>query len=75
MTLTHPTILVADDDPLSRLFVRNALEPAGMTVIEAMGGKDALTKFETLAPDLVVLHCLRTSTLRHKRYLWWMRLK
>ncbi|HQY59450.1 MAG: EAL domain-containing protein [Nitrospira sp.] len=55
MTLTHPTILVADDDPLSRLFVRNALEPAGMTVIEAMGGKDALTKFETLAPDLVVL--------------------
>ena len=55
MTLTHPTILVADDDPLSRLFVRNALEPAGMTVIEAMGGKDALTKFETLAPDIVVL--------------------
>lgn len=55
MTLTHPSVLVADDDPLSRLFVRNALEPAGMTVIEAMGGKDALAKFEALTPDLVVL--------------------
>ena len=55
MTQTRPTILIADDDPLSRLFVRNALEPAGMTVAEATGGQDALVKFEALAPDLVVL--------------------
>jgi CheY-like chemotaxis protein len=26
-----------------------------MTVLEATGGKDALAKFETLTPDLVVL--------------------
>lgn len=55
MSQTHPTILVADDDPLSRLFVQNALEPAGMTVVEATGGRDALAKFETLMPDLVVM--------------------
>ena len=55
MTQTRPTILIADDDPLSRLFVRNALEPAGMTVAEATGAQDALVKFEALAPDLVVL--------------------
>ncbi|MBK9113834.1 MAG: response regulator [Nitrospira sp.] len=55
MTQTRPTIPVADDDPLSRLFVRNALAPAGMNVAEAPGGQDALVKFEALAPALVVL--------------------
>ncbi|HNI68336.1 MAG TPA: response regulator, partial [Nitrospira sp.] len=55
MTQARPTILIADDDPLTRLFVKNALEPAGMVVIEATGGKDALAKFEALPSDLVIL--------------------
>ena len=55
MSQARPTILVADDDPLTRLFVKNALEPAGMVVVEATGGKDALAKFETLPTDLVIL--------------------
>ncbi len=55
MSQARPTILVADDDPLTRLFVKNALEPAGMVVVEATGGKDALTKFEVEPSDLVIL--------------------
>src|SRR5690606_33436167 len=55
MSQARPTILIADDDPLTRLFVKNALEPAGMVVVEATGGKDALTKFEAEPSDLVIL--------------------
>ncbi|MBS0172069.1 MAG: EAL domain-containing protein [Nitrospira sp.] len=55
MSQARPSILVADDDPLTRLFVKNALEPAGMVVIEATGGKDALAKFEAFPSDLVIL--------------------
>lgn len=58
MSQANPKILIADDDPLARLFVKNALEPAGMVVIEATGGKDALAKFEAMAPDLVILDIL-----------------
>ncbi|HNV24772.1 MAG TPA: EAL domain-containing protein [Nitrospira sp.] len=55
MSQANPKILIADDDPLARLFVKNALEPAGMVVLEATGGKDALAKFEAIGPDLVIL--------------------
>ncbi len=55
MSQARPSILIADDDPLARLFVKNALEPAGMIVAEATGGRDALVKFEALTPDLVIL--------------------
>ncbi|MCW5799379.1 MAG: putative Diguanylate cyclase [Nitrospira sp.] len=55
MSQANPKILIADDDPLARLFVKNALEPAGMVVLEAIGGKDALAKFEAIGPDLVIL--------------------
>ena len=54
MSQANPKILIADDDPLSRLFVKNALEPAGMVVLEATGGKAALAKFEAIGPDLVI---------------------
>ncbi len=55
MSQANPKILIGDDDPLARLFVKNALEPAGMVVIEATGGKDVLAKFEGIGPDLVIL--------------------
>ena len=55
MTQARPVILVIDDDSVARLFVRSALEPAGMVVQEAAGGHEALEKFEALNPDLLVL--------------------
>lgn len=39
------TILVAEDDPIVRELFRNILEEAGYTVIVALDGQDAITKF------------------------------
>lgn len=55
MSQARPVILVIDDDPVTRLFIRSALEPAGMVVSEATGGREALAMFETVSPDLLVL--------------------
>jgi two-component system OmpR family response regulator len=52
--LTH-RILVVDDDPHIREVIRVALRKAGMSVIEARDGKDALARFAGERPDLIVL--------------------
>lgn len=39
------TILIAEDDPDARRFIRTVLEEFGYTVIEAFDGKDAVEKF------------------------------
>ena len=55
MTQARPLILVADDDPGARLFVRQALEPAGMVVSEATGGREAIDlSSENLMRDVAI---------------------
>jgi PAS domain S-box-containing protein len=54
---THQ-ILIVDDDPVMRLLVRNALEPAGFTVLEAEDGPAALSLFESAHPEIVLLDVL-----------------
>jgi predicted signal transduction protein with EAL and GGDEF domain len=49
------TILVCDDDPTVRLLARECLESAGMSVLEAENGQEALTLFDKQQPDLVFL--------------------
>ncbi|MBT6038988.1 MAG: response regulator, partial [Halieaceae bacterium] len=49
------TILVCDDDPTVRLLARECLESAGMSVLEAENGQEALTLFNKQQPDLVFL--------------------
>ena len=48
------TILVADDHPDIRAYVRRHLEAAGYRVIEAADGEDALASVRRRLPDLVV---------------------
>ncbi len=55
MSQARPVILVIDDDPVARRFIRSAVEPAGMVVQEAAGEREAVTLFESLSPDLLVL--------------------
>ncbi len=53
--LCKERILLIDDDSGFRLTTSEALKGAGFTVIEASSGEEALVKFETNVPDLVLL--------------------
>lgn len=53
-----PLVLVADDDPTTRILVCGTLEEEGFAVAEAEDGDQALQKFEALRPDLVLLDVL-----------------
>jgi CheY-like chemotaxis protein len=49
------TLLVADDNRLSRELVRDIFESADCRVIEAGNGQEALDRLEAASPDLVLL--------------------
>lgn len=49
------TILVAEDEEEVRLLVKNYLEEAGYSVIEAANGRDAIAKFEENKDDIGLL--------------------
>ncbi len=51
----RPSVLLVDDNPRVRSFVRPALEEAGYDCLEAEDGWTALDLIETESPDLVVL--------------------
>ena len=48
-------ILTVDDDHHIREVIRVALRKAGMTVVEARDGRDALARFADQQPDLIIL--------------------
>lgn len=48
-------MLVIEDDPGIRRFLRVALEAQGFDLIEAASGKDGIAKAATANPDLVIL--------------------
>jgi two-component system alkaline phosphatase synthesis response regulator PhoP len=49
------TILIVDDEPAIRAFVRTALEQAGYRVLEAADGGSALHLVQGEGPDLILL--------------------
>ena len=48
-------VLIADDDPILRCTLKDALRAAQMAVVEASNGKEALEAFDKDKPDAVVL--------------------
>jgi CheY-like chemotaxis protein len=50
-----PTILVVDDDEVTRIMLREKLKSEGYQTIEHNNGKDALIAFQQQKPDLVLL--------------------
>ena len=54
-TIARPTILLVDDNPEIRSFIRPALEDSGYNCVEALDGEEALFLFEDAHPDLIVL--------------------
>jgi two-component system cell cycle sensor histidine kinase/response regulator CckA len=58
ITLTSketPLILIVDDDATGRIMARASLETNGLSVAEAEDGMGALSTFENLRPDLILL--------------------
>jgi CheY-like chemotaxis protein len=49
------TLLVADDNRLSRELVRDVFESADCRVVEACNGREVLERLEAASPDLVLL--------------------
>jgi DNA-binding response OmpR family regulator len=50
-----PTVLIAEDDPVSAHLLRHCLTSAGFHVVCATDGREALGLMETDAPVLVIL--------------------
>ena len=51
----HPTILVVDDEPQIRRVMRTTLSAEGYAIVEARDGEEAVLKFRSERPDLVIL--------------------
>ncbi len=49
------TILVVDDAAFMRMMIRDILSKEGYRIEEAVNGRDAVEKYDTVAPDLVTL--------------------
>lgn len=49
------TVLVVDDSEVNRILMRNILEMAGFTVVEATNGREAIDCFERCAPRAVLM--------------------
>src|SRR5262245_64077258 len=55
MTAGNPVIVVVEDDPQIRRFLRTSLTSHGFEVHEAESGRSGLTAAENRKPDLVIL--------------------
>ena len=53
--MTNPTVIVIEDEPQIRRFVRTALEAEGWQVFEADSARKGLSEAGTRKPDLLVL--------------------
>ena len=54
-TWIRPRVLIADDDPATRIVMREVLEQAGFDVLAAADGTEALRCYEKFAPDAILL--------------------
>jgi diguanylate cyclase (GGDEF)-like protein/PAS domain S-box-containing protein len=50
-----PSVLIVDDDPMTRMLVVEVLEPDGFTVEEAESGAKGIEMFQRLQPDILLL--------------------
>ena len=55
MNAVVPRILIVEDEPQIRRFVRAALEVEGLQIQEAATGKQGMTEVATRQPDLLIL--------------------
>lgn len=68
---TGKTVLVVDDEPDVRLFLRTVLEDAGFAVALAANGKEALERMTESLPDAISLDLVmpKMSGLKFYKYI------
>jgi two-component system chemotaxis response regulator CheY len=49
------SVLVVDDAAFMRMMIRDILSKEGYVIHEAVNGRDAITKYEEIHPDLVTM--------------------
>ncbi|MBG1268065.1 response regulator [Nostoc sp. WHI] len=54
-------VLIVDDELFTRLILRNFLEREGYQIVEAQNGREALTLFNQLHPDIVLLDAVMSD--------------
>lgn len=60
-SLTPPLVLIADDDPFIRMQLRLCLEKDGFQVETVTNGQEALERYLSLAPDIVLLDAVMST--------------
>ncbi len=55
LDLTDVTVMIAEDVELNRVLLREALEPLGATVHEAVNGRELLEMMDRIQPDIILL--------------------
>lgn len=55
MSSKQTRLLIIDDEPAVCRFLRNALEPLGFLIEEALTGEQGLSRLPSFKPDLVIL--------------------
>jgi len=54
-TKPGPTVLIIDDDSMTRMLVSEALEPDGFVIAEAESGFEGIESFGKIRPDVILL--------------------
>ena len=49
------TVLIVDDDPVTRLLMKQSLQDPNLTIIEAQNGEQAINLFADHLPDITLL--------------------
>jgi CheY-like chemotaxis protein/nitrogen-specific signal transduction histidine kinase len=52
------TILIVDDEPTNRMVLRESLQNAGVQVVEAVNGEEAVALCKNMTYDLVFMDCM-----------------
>ena len=59
--VTPDVVLVVDDSPEALAMLNEALEQAGLTVLIALEGKQAINIAQKMVPDIIVLDAIMPS--------------
>ena len=55
LDLSNKTVMIVEDDMVNRMILKKMLKQTKATIIEAIDGKEAISQYENLTPDLILM--------------------